>query len=291
MANFIAEDFKRIFKGNNYLAILILVNACVFVLVNIILAVSSDEVGLLVLTNIGLPAGLLNSLTHFWTFFTYMFVHEGFRHILFNMLLLYWFGRILADIYGQKRVLQTYLYGGIAGGIIFVLASIIPNIPIGSFLIGASAGVLAVVVATGTLLPNYQLNLLLIGPVKLKYLALVCFILSTVLDINQNFGGKAAHMGGALYGLIYGMQLSKGVEITDGLNRFFAKIISLFNRKPKMRVVHNKNKKSTTAGKYQDLTSTEKQHKTDEILDKISKSGYDSLTKEEKDFLFKVSNR
>ena len=290
MANFVVEDIKRIFKGDNYLSILILINAGVFLVLNIALALSPSDIDLLILQNIGLPAGLLSSLTHFWTYFTYMFVHQGFFHLLFNMLWLYWFGRIMGDIYGQNRVLQTYLYGGLIGGLFYVVLGLIPGLPVGSYLIGASGGVLAVMVATATLLPNYELSLLLIGPVKLKYIALVGFILSSVIDINQNFGGKAAHFGGAIFGLIYGMQLSKGVEITDGLNRFFSKIIGLFNRSPKMRVVHSKHK-TEKASNYSNLTSIEKQRKTDEILDKISKSGYDSLTQDEKDFLFKVSNR
>jgi len=287
MANFIVDDIKRVLGGSNQLSKLILVNAGVFLALNIVLAFTSDTASITVLSFIGLPAGITEWIFRFWTVFTYMFVHEGFFHLVFNLLWLYWFGRIMADLYTHQRVLETYIYGGLAGGILYILFSSIPGVPVGSFLIGASGGVLAVMVATATLMPEYQLNLIFIGPVRIKYIALVGFILSTVLDFNVNTGGKIAHIGGAVYGLYYGMQLRKGVEITDGLNRFFTGIWGMIQRKPKMRVVHNQ--QQSQASDHQTMSDQEKQRRTDEILDKISTSGYDSLTKEEKDFLFKVS--
>jgi membrane associated rhomboid family serine protease len=290
MANFIVEDIKRVFSGNNHLSKLILINVGVFLLLNILLVTVPDKTGLIILQNIGLPAGILNWVFSFWTVFTYMFVHQGLFHLIFNLLWLYWFGRIMADIYNQNRVLQTYIYGGLAGGILYILFSSIPGVPTGDYLIGASGGVLAVMVATAALLPDYEMRLILIGPVKIKYIVLVGFILSSILDFNQNTGGKIAHIGGAAYGLYYGMQLKKGIEITDALNAFFNGILNLFRKKPNMRVVHNNQKRrSSGVTSSAQMSESEKQRKTDEILDKISSSGYESLTKEEKDFLFKVS--
>ncbi len=296
MANFIAEDFKRIMRGKNYTQKLILVNSVVFVVLNILLAATSNTTGELIVRNIGLPAGMVSSILKIWTYFTYMFVHQGFFHILFNMLWLYWMGRIVSDLYGSQRVLIMYIFGGLAGGILFTLTATLGLIPSHSFLIGASGGVLAVMTGTAALLPDYQIKLLLIGPVKLKYLALVGFILSTVLDFTQNLGGKIAHVGGAAFGLIYGLQLKKGTEITDKPVAVLRTIISAFKPEKKMKVVHknkSKNNASTKVftGNYANLSETERQQKVDVILDKISQSGYDSLSKAEKDFLFTMSNR
>lgn len=294
MANFIVDDIKRVFNGDNHLSKLILVNVGVFLVLNILLVFTPDSFGLSILRNIGLPAGFLNWIFSFWTLFTYMFVHEGLFHLIFNLLWLYWFGRIMADIYTQQRVIQTYIYGGLAGGILYILFSSIPGMPTGDYLIGASGGVLAVMAATAALLPDYEMRLILVGPVKIKYIVLIGFILSSILDFNQNTGGKIAHIGGAAFGLYYGMQLKKGIEITDGLNAFFNSILNLFRKKPTMRVVHNRERTNTTKKHHRNtntsaMSESEKQRKTDEILDKISSSGYESLSKEEKDFLFKVS--
>ncbi len=291
MANFIVEDIKRVFSGGNHLSKLILINVGVFLVLNVLSAFLTVELDNKLLSFVALPSSISRWLFKFWTLITYMFVHGGFRHILFNMLLLYWFGRIMADLYTHNRVLQTFIYGGIVGGVLFLMMSIIPGIPLKPYLVGASGGVLAVMIATATLLPDYSLNLILVGPVKIKYIALVCFILSTVLDLNENIGGKIAHIGGAAYGLYYGMQLKKGIEITDTLNAFFNSILNLFRKKSTMRVVHNNQKRRSSGVMTSSapMSESEKQRKTDEILDKISSSGYESLTKEEKDFLFKVS--
>lgn len=295
MANFIVEDFKRIMRGKNYTQKLILLNSVIFVVLNIILAAASPAMGESIIRNIGLPAHLTTSILKSWTYFTYMFIHQGFFHILFNMLWLYWMGRIVSDLYGSDRVLIMYIFGGLAGGVIFTMMGAIGFIPPTSFLIGASGGVLAVMTGTAALLPDYQMRLILIGPVKLKYVVLVGFILSTVLDFTQNFGGKMAHVGGAAFGLIYGLQLKKGIEITDKPIAFLKSIINAFKPGKKMKVVHknksqNHTKSSGKAG-YSNLSEAERQQKVDVILDKISQSGYDSLTKAEKDFLFTMSNR
>lgn len=296
MANFIAEDFKRIMRGKNYTQKLILINCVVFIVLNILLAATPASAGKVILQSISLPAGVVASIMKIWTYLTYMFVHQGFLHILFNMLWLYWMGRIVSDIYGSDRVLILYIFGGIAGGVTFTLISSLGFIPPNNYLIGASGGVLAVIVGTAALLPDYQLRLILIGPVKLKYLALVGFILSTVLDFTQNFGGKIAHVGGAAFGLIYGLQLKRGVEITDKPIGFFKSVIDAFKTGKKMKVVHKNKKKpgyasNSPKGSYTNLSESEKQQKVDVILDKISQSGYDSLSKAEKDFLFTMSNR
>lgn len=290
MANFIVDDIKKVFKGDNYLSVLILINAIVFLVLNLSLALTPNEFNLPILKAVGLPGGLADSFMRFWTFFTYMFVHKGFFHFLFNILWLYWMGRIFADIYGQHRLVNVYLYGGLFGGALYVLYSTLPFVPSGQFLIGASGGVLAVMVATAALLPDYSLNLMFIGAVRLKYVALVGFVLSTLLNFDVNTGGKIAHIGGAAFGLWYGLKLSRGVEITDPINGFLARIVARFKRSSPLKVVHkNQRSASYNQSDYSAMTSKERQEKTDIILDKIAKSGYDSLSAEEKSFLFRIS--
>lgn len=269
---------------------IILINSVVFLLVNIIeqsLRFSKSEHSLLYW--LALPGNTLLALTHTWTFITYMFLHEGLLHILFNMLWLYWLGKIFVEYLGSKRLVAVYLLGGISGGLLFLLTAVLFPLHFNNtFLLGASAGVMAVVIATAVLLPNYVIHLLFFGPVKLKYLALVSFILTSIIDISQNTGGKISHIGGALFGALFTLQHQKGNDITKPINAFFDWVLSLFKKRSTIKVSYRK--KSVSDEEY-NLSQKAKQQKIDTILDKISKSGYESLTKDEKDFLFKTSGK
>ena len=297
MANFIVNDIKNSFRNNNYLTIIIIVNVGIYILQNIITALTGGAGYEFILEWFGISADLKKSGLRFWSYFTYMFFHSNrdIFHVIFNMLWLYWIGRIFAEIYGNKRFLNLYLIGGVFAGIFFALTALILQaigsnfIPAEAFLIGASGGVMAIIVGTATLQPDYEMQLFILGRVKLKYIALGSFILTTVLDFNLNTGGKLAHLGGALFGFIYGQNLKlTGKEITYPINQFFGKITGLISGKQKMRVVYKK-PDTQSAQTSEDLSKKEIQRKTDEILDKINKSGYNSLTREEKDFLTKVS--
>jgi len=272
------EANKLIGRNAESLTRLIMVNVIVFILANIFVHIPglSQWVGYFTL-----PSSLSQLARQPWSLFTYMFVHVDFMHILFNMLWLYWIGIIFADFLGQRRLVYTYILGGLAGGIIYLLISNIffPHQPFD--LLGASAGVMAVIVAAAMLVPNYEIMLLLFGRVKLKYLAIAAFVLSTIIDFTSNTGGKAAHLGGALYGVLFLTQYKKGTDISGRFGDFIEAIgrMLTFRRRKKS--------KSKTKGKV--VHMYDKQKHIDEILDKISKSGYDSLTKEEKDFLFKSS--
>jgi len=281
--NSIFNDIKQVFSTKNYLYQIIIVNAVVFIALNLVIALTPKAFSINIVRALALPGDITDSLLLFWTYFTYMFTHVRFWHFLMNMLWLYWMGIILIDLYGQKRLLQLYIYGGLAGGFLYVFSALIlPSISPDSYLIGASAGVMAVMVGIGFLQPNYKLRLVIFGAVPLKYLALIGFVTSTILDVNLNTGGKIAHVGGGLFGALFGYYLPRGIDINRPVNHFFESLVSLFKRKPKIKVVH-KNKG------YQNSSTTSKQDQAqiDVILDKISKSGYDSLTKAEKDFLFK----
>ncbi len=231
-----------------------------------------------------------------WTIITYAFMHSGFFHILFNMIILYFSGQIFLTFFSPKRLLNYYILGAISGALIYMLSyNLFPAFSsVGeSYLIGASASVMAVLVGIATQVPNYSVRLILIGNVKLWWIA-VFFV---GLDVAQiplgNAGGHLAHIGGALIGYTYTQQLTKGNDIGRFVTTSFDYLSDLMSSKskPKMKTVYkNKAKKAKSNAKKKSSTSTvnrtEKQKSVDEILDMLRKSGYDSLTKEEKDFLF-----
>lgn len=287
MTNSIISDIRHIFRSGNYLLQIIVANVALFVILNIALALTPGSVSSTIIRFFALSADMSTYFWRFWTFFTYMFTHLGLWHIFFNMMWLYWMGRILVDLYGQKRVLELYIYGGLAGGIIYILSSyLLPSVSLNSYLIGASAGVMAVMIAIGVLQPNYQLRLPLFGWVSLKYIVLVGFLTSSVVDLNLNTGGKLAHFGGAIYGGLFAYYLPKGVDINKEVSQFFISIMELVRRKPKLKVVHKNTEYSRSK-----TENTPSQEEIDMILDKISKSGYDSLTKKEKETLFNFGRK
>jgi len=230
-----------------------------------------------------LPATLSAYVYKPWSLLTYMFLHNGFFHILFNMLWLFWMGNILHEYLGNKRVYQSYFLGGIFGGLIYMLAyntfPAFSEVKHVSYALGASAGVLSVVVSTATLLPNYQIRLLFFGDVKLKWIALISVVLDLISIPNGNAGGHIAHLGGALFGFLF----IKYLYTNTIFDKFFDKISNLFSKKSKLKVHY----KTTHNGAPINVKVS--QHEVDLILDKISKSGYESLSKREKEILFKAS--
>jgi len=219
--------------------------------------------------------------TRFWTPLTYMFMHDGIFHILFNMLWLYWFGQIFEEYLGKKRTLGLYLLGGFAGAALFILSyNTLPfftheNAALYSSMVGASASVMAIMVATATLLPDYTISLIFIGAVKLKWLILAFIVIDFLGIVGPNAGGEIAHLGGGLIGFIYIKQVQRGNDWIDSINK-------LFRPKSKLKIVSKNPSRNSS-----DLP---RQEEIDLILDKISQSGYDSLNKQEKEILFRASN-
>lgn len=310
MLQSIWDDVKRELSRGNMITQLIIINVAVFVLINLVQL-------FLYLGNAGVVPGLYHTILHFfcmssdWTFFlthpwgllTSIFLHEGFFHILWNMLFLYWFGRIVGDFIGDQRILPLYLLGGIAGGIVFFIsANLLPYGAGGRFALGASAGVMAIVVAAGSIAPDYIMRLLFLGDVKLKYIVAVLVFLDLIfIPQGGNTGGHFAHLGGAAFGWLFVAQLRQGNDFAEPVNRVLEKVQGFFNRLfsgqggrkgPKV-VYRNPERKST--GRGQTATdgpqSTAYQEKLDAILDKIKDAGYDSLSKEEKEFLFNASKK
>ncbi len=288
----IIDDLRNTFKlKHNGLNRLILVNVIIFLIVNIVDAIlkiagSPVEVeGFLML-----PSSSTGFMEHFWTLFTYMFLHKEFFHIFFNMIWLYSIGSIFAEFMGSKRLVAVFVLGGLAGGLLFLLiANVFPNPYLSGPMLGASAGVMAVVVATAVYAPNLMMNVFFLGPVRLKYIALTAFVLNSLLDLSSNTGGKIAHIGGAAFGLIYALQYRKNNDLTRGLTGILDSLLSVFRFKPRshVKVAY---KRPVSDAVYNETKVTD-QRRINEILDKISRAGYESLSKEEKDFLFNSSRK
>lgn len=303
------NDLKYTYNQGSILTRLLFINVGVFVALTLVRIFGFFyNVPLLqkVLPWIAGSSGLETMLHRPWTLLTYMFVHEGLFHLFFNMLLLYIAGRIFENLLNGKRMLAVYFLGGIAGFLFYFAA--FNMFPVfadarGSIIYGASAAVMAVLVAIATYQPNLEIRLILLGNVKLKYIAIFFVALDVLFLDGGNTGGRLAHLGGALFGYLYSKQLQKGNDWSKGflaVTNFFG---DLFFPKPKMKVVSKKStgspfgKRRSAGSNWQPQSSTSvkndeaHQKKIDAILDKISQSGYDSLTKAEKEYLFNASKK
>lgn len=309
MLTSIWEDVKRQFSHGNTVTRLIIVNIAVYIVVNIVYVLFSHGQAESAYTTfihwLAMSSDLIYILIHPWIVLTHIFLHEGFMHILWNMIILYWFGRIIGDLLHNRRVvLPLYLFGGLMGALVYFLtANLLPaSYGIGSWALGASAGVMAIVVASGVLAPEYSLHLILIGPVKLKFIVAGLVFLDIVGTTagNTNTGGAFAHLGGAFIGWLFITQLQKGNDFfapinrrLDGIFGFFSNIKNGSPKKSKSKVrLAYKNKGSRRGNAASDkATDISHQEKLDAILEKIKKSSYESLTEEEKEFLFKASKK
>ena len=229
-------------------------------------------------------------------FVTYMFMHAGILHLLFNMLWLYWFGQMFLSLFSAKHFRGLYLLGGICGGLLYMIAyNVFPYFSDSlyySYLLGASASVLAIVVATAVRAPEYRVNFMFIGTVRLKYVALFMVVTDLLFMTSGNAGGHIAHLGGALAGWWFASGLSRGHDATSWINRCldcFSEGLSFRrqSKKPKMKVHYG------DKAKDYDYNARKKQQseEIDRILDKLKKSGYNSLTTEEKKSLFDASKK
>ncbi|KQS41577.1 rhomboid family intramembrane serine protease [Pedobacter sp. Leaf194] len=282
MNNNIFKDLSfKVFRSGNPLFFYIGINTIIFIVTALIALVAfltrtNVDVYDLVREYFALPASFSKLPERFYTVFTYMFFHDGFLHLLFNMLGLFWFGQVFMNFLKSRQFHFVFIVGGLAGALLFIaginLFPVFADSLAGITVIGASGCVMAIIVATATLVPNYAFYLMFLGEVKIKYLALAYFILDILSLGSTNAGGSLAHIGGAILGFSYIKMLQSGNDLSK-----------IFEKKPKLRVVKNEQpiKKPTFKGVSQ--------NEVDEILDKISKSGYDNLTATEKEKLFKAS--
>lgn len=289
----IADEIKASFREGSTLSKLIYINLGVFVLIQAAIIFmhlfGGDQYIYQMISYLAVPTDGIRLITRPWTLISYMFTHKDFFHILFNLLWLFWFGKIFLSYLTEKQLLSIYILGGLAGALLYIVSfNLFPGLKeqvASSMALGASASVMAIVVAIAVLVPDYKIYVILIGPVKIIYVALVGFALSSLVDFSVNTGGKIAHIGGALLGYVFTLQYNKGKDITMGFSRFMDKFFHMFSpKKKKMRVTH---KKTSTDFEY-NKQKAEDQKEMDRILDKISKKGYDSLSKEEKEVLFKM---
>ena len=305
------HDLRMAFSSSGRVHIqLIIINVIVFLGLNVLI-VTLDFIGQgygkYLLLQFELPADLTQLLYRPWTLLTYAFWHRGLGHVFFNMVALYWFGQIFEEYLGGKRLLSLYILSALAGGVAFLLLyNLAPvaewrkELPYTS-LAGASGAIYGILVGTATLLPEYTLFLFLLGPVKIKYIALISIILSYIGLGAWNAGGNMAHLAGALMGYIFVIQLQKGNDMGAWIHNFLDWVRGIFKPKPKAKtsyttkekVTVNQTKSKTNAQANHQHTNktndTPSQQEIDAILDKISANGYDSLSKEEKEKLYKAS--
>ncbi len=285
------SNLMRTLKSGDVLQRLLLVNVGLFLLVRITFAISSlFNYPLFSFTEVSawlaIPSNPSQLLLRPWSLFTYMFFHWEFLHLLFNMLWLYWMGAIILEYLGAKKLFGLYIMGGLFGALAYVVA--FNTFPIFaqsvnfSFALGASASVLAITVAAATLLPDYPISLILIGNVALKWIAAISVLLDVINISGENAGGHIAHLGGALFGFIYIKSLQRGTNLTKWLEVLSDR---LSGKRGKMTVAYKRKKSDEDFALHKKAT----QEQMDDILDKISKSGYGSLSQSEKDFLFRIS--
>lgn len=294
------DDLKRTFQQGNIVVRLVYINVAAFVLCTLLsvvlglFGISAAEF----LRSLYLPADLLQLLRRPWTLITYMFLHAGVWHLLGNMLWLYWFGRLFLYFFSAKHLRGLYVVGGLLGALLYIVAynvfPIFSDQLYSATLVGASASVLAIAIATAIREPEYKINLMLIGPVKLKYFALFIVLFDALYVGSNNAGGHIAHLGGALAGWWFAKGISQGRDITHWVNVCIDAIEKLFSkreprpRKPKMKV-HSTN--SRMADYEYNAQKKAQSDEVDKILDKLKKSGYSSLSDEEKRRLFEASKR
>ncbi|MDR2472338.1 MAG: rhomboid family intramembrane serine protease [Tannerella sp.] len=322
MADIFTEIGNRYRKGS-MLHKFIYINAAVFIIMKLAVIVAqlmmTDEPRFVVWLE--MPSSLSLLQYRPWTILTYMFLHVEFFHILFNMLWLWWFGRIFMQFFTGKQLGGLYILGGLAGAGAFLLAyNLLPyfrhEVDFG-FLLGASGAVMAIVFAVSFYRKDYEINLLFLGRIKLIWLAIAVLLLDLLQITSSNAGGHIAHIGGALFGIIFATQYSKGKDITKFINRLIDDAVNLFSGKPRFKVYRGgssgsgssgsgsgsgsgakKSRKNTAEESRRPETDAEYHTRRneenriiDEILDKLKRSGYESLSKEEKQRLFDASKR
>ncbi|KOS07907.1 transmembrane rhomboid family protein [Flavobacterium akiainvivens] len=225
-----------------------------------------------------------------WSLFTYAFLHSGPLHLFFNMMMLVFAGRLFLTFFTQKQFFGLYILSAIFAGLLFILSyNVLPGLQRDmSKMVGASAAIMAILFSTAVYAPQYSVRLMLIGSVKLWHIAAVFLALDLIYISAENTGGHIAHLGGALFGYLYIVLLKQGTDLSKGVSAVIDFFVNLFKprKSTPFKKVHKNPQPQQRASTVKPKDMTQKQ--IDEILDKISKSGYDSLTKEEKDFLFKV---
>ena len=293
----ILDNIKRTFNKGDVLMKFIFINIAVFFAIHAVGVVATlfRLESLSPIPFLAVPSQLSELLIRFWTLLTYMFVHVGFMHILFNMLWLYWFGRIFQSYFNDRTLGSLYVIGGLAGALLYIIA--FNTIPYYIYeaghgvMIGASASVMAIVMAAAFYRPEVTLNLFLFGRVKIIYIALIVFVIDFFsLSSASNPGGHVAHIGGAIAGYLFAVQYKKGKDFTLPISRFLDMIANLF-KKRKYKGAHKVVYKKPETDYDYNYRKAQESKKIDAILEKLKQSGYSSLSSEEKRQLFDASKK
>lgn len=281
------KDYKYKFNAFNAFEKIIAVNIIIFIIAALVKVFAKTSNALSFLK---LPVDVVDFLFQPWSIITYGFLHYDFFHILFNLLILYYISRMLLNLFRPKMALSIYFLGIISGGLAFLLVyNVLPSefLQTTGGLVGASAGIRALIIFLGVYMAETEVRVFVIN-VKLKYIAMILVALDVLGLFTMNQGGNVAHLGGALLGYLYATRLREGKDIGKGFEKLMDTVVGWFQTKSTLKTVHKKKRKNEFAGKTKNEFNTfNKQKKIDLILDKISKSGYDSLTAEEKEFLFR----
>ena len=292
------EEFKNAFRRpNNSHIQLILINVVVFVVLAVLYVVSTiggfEQVFATVYKAFSLPPKPDEFFYRPYTLISYAFAHSlrDIWHILFNMISLYWFGRLFIEYLGNDRLIAVYILGALAGGVLYL--GLFNSVPFfqeraGVGMVGASAAIYAIMVACATLIPDYTFFLLFFGPVRIKYIALFFILLSFLGTVSSNAGGNLAHLGGAAIGYVYIKRLQAGYNIGSWITRVLNWLMSLFSGRKTVRMKYEKRESPVSRGAS---SSQVTQEEIDAILDKISAKGYESLSSEEKEKLFRAGKR
>ncbi len=274
MRNYRLQNIGNAFRSTSAPVQLIVINALVFLLGNLAVNLISSDL----LQYLALPSNLRQLPARFYTIFTYMFTHVGMGHIFFNMIYLFSMGQIFVSLLGARRLWFVYIAGGLAGGLIYLILYNTLFSESSAILLGASASITAVAIATAVYAPNMPVHLFIAGPFPLKWVVIVFFALRTLIDLSDNTGGKVSHIGGALFGLFYALRLKSGRDLS-GI--FSAEKVKKLQKKSKLKVYYSEQQEGS-------LRTDERL--LNDLLDKINRSGYDSLTDQEKKTLQRISS-
>lgn len=291
MLNSVIDDIKSTFRSENMVSQLIIVNIAVFIILNLVKVFDfNGTIFALFQDNLALTSDMGKFIFRPWVLFTHMFTHVSFWHILWNMLLLFWFGRIVGDLLGDKKILPLYIVSGLFGALIYIIwDQFIPGGSNGvSIAYGASGAVMAFIFTAATLSPDYSMRLLFLGDVRLKYIALGILFLDLITSVGSNTGGFIVHLAGAVFGVLYIYSLRQGVDLTSWFRRPEKSNIPKRKKtdRNKFKVVH---KQPDIKSKGSSEKQINKQQELDRILEKITAVGFDKLSDTEKNFLSNAS--